>query len=77
MVYVACLKRIEQHPEDIFAIHCACSTGGRVNLLRYGESTMGNEALMESLRTMSNRYGSIFSDEKNDDDENGEGDENE
>ena len=76
MVYIACLRRIERHPDDIYAIHCAYSTGGRINLLRYGESDMGNDALMEGLRMMPNRFPSIFSDgedEGNDDSEDRDG----
>ena len=72
MVYIACLKRIERHPDDIYAIHCAYSTGGRVNLLRYGESDMGNDALMETFRMMPNRFPSIFSDGEDDGNEDGE-----
>ena len=64
MVYITCLKRIERHPDDKYAIHCAYSTGGRINLLRYGESCMGNDVIMETFRTMPNRFPSIFADEE-------------
>ena len=64
MCYISCLKRIERHPYDIFAIHCAYSTAGRINLLRFGESMMGNDVLMETVSTMPYRYASIFSDEQ-------------
>ena len=45
--YRTCLKRIEQHPHDIFAMNCAASIGGRVNLNRFGEYLFGNEAVVE------------------------------
>ncbi len=80
MCYISCLKRIERHPNDVFAIHCAYSTGGRINLLRFGESMMGNDVLMETVRTMPYRYASVFSDddeEEEDGDEDDIGEENE
>ena len=73
MVYIACLRRIERHPDDIYAIHCAYSTGGRINLLRYGESDMGNDALMETFRMMPNRFPSIFSDGEDENNDDGDG----
>ena len=79
IVYIACLKRIEQHPDDIYAKHCAYSTAGRINLLRFGESIMGNDVLMETVSTMPCRYASVFSDdeEEYDGDEDDNGEENE
>ena len=72
MCYISCLKRIERHPNDVFAIHCAYSTAGRINLLRFGESMMGNDVLMETFRMMPNRFPALFTDEP-DDGEDGDG----
>lgn len=72
MCYISCLKRIERHPDDVFAIYCAYSTAGRTNLLRFGENMMGNDVLMETVRTMPYRYASVFSDEEDEEnDDNG------
>lgn len=74
MCYISCLKSIERHPDDIFAINCAYSIAGRTNLLRFGENMMGNDALTEAYRMMPNRYPSISSDEEHEgyDDKNGD-----
>ena len=53
--YRTCLKRIEQHPHDIFAMNCAASIGGRVYLNRFGEYLFGNEAVVEKHTMLSGR----------------------
>lgn len=73
MCYISCLKRIERHPDDVYAIYCAYSTGGRTNLLRFGENMMGNDALIETYMMMPNRYASSISDEDQDENEEYEG----
>ena len=62
--YLACLKRIEKHPDDIFAMNCAAAIGGRVNLNRFGENLFGNEAVVELHSCLSGRYESDDEDEE-------------
>ena len=65
MCYVSCLKRIERHPDDIYAMNCAAAIGGRTNMNRFGQNYFGNEAMIE--RAMMMRYHSADdSDEDND-----------
>ena len=54
--YLTCLKRIERHPDDVFAMNCAAAIGGRVNLNRFGQNYFGNEAMIEEAMMMPNRY---------------------
>lgn len=54
--YVACLKRIESHPEDVNAMNCAAAIGGRSNMNRFGQSYFGNEAMTEGAMLMPKRY---------------------
>lgn len=56
LCYITCLKRIEQHPDDVFAINCAAAVGGRVNINRFGEFPFGNEAPTETLYSLPKRY---------------------
>ena len=56
MCYVSCLKRIESHPDDIFAMNCAAAIGGRTNMNRFGQNYFGNEAMIESAMMMPKRY---------------------
>ena len=56
MCYVSCLKRIEKHPKDIYAMNCAAALGGRTNMNRFGQNYFGNEAMIESAMMMPNRY---------------------
>ena len=53
MCYVSCLKRIERHPDDIYAMNCAAAIGGRTNMNRFGQNYFGNEAMM-------NRFGQNY-----------------
>lgn len=55
--YLTCLKRIEKHPNDVFAMNCASAVGGRVNINRFGEFPFGNEAPTETFYCLPNRYG--------------------
>lgn len=45
--YLTCLKRIEKHPRDAFAIECALHICSRVNMNRFGYNFIGNEAMIE------------------------------
>lgn len=54
--YLTCLKRIERHPDDVFAMNCAAAIGVRVNLNRFGQNYFGNEAMIEEAMMMPNRY---------------------
>lgn len=56
MCYVSCLKRIEQHPDDIYAMNCAAAIGGRTNMNRFGQNYFGNEAVIEEAMMMPKRY---------------------
>ncbi len=56
MCYVSCLKRIENHPGDIYAMNCAAAIGGRTNMNRFGQNYFGNEAMIESAMMMPKRY---------------------
>lgn len=55
--YMTCLKRIERHPDDIFAMNCAAFLGGRININRMGEGFFGNEAISELAQCMPGRFG--------------------
>ena len=67
MCYVSCLKRIEQHPNDIYAMNCAAAISGRTNMNRFGQNYFGNEAMIESAMMMPKRY-HTGEDEDSDDD---------
>lgn len=54
--YLTCLKRIETHPDDVFAMNCAAAIGGRENITRFGEFPFGNDAPSEEYQCMPNRY---------------------
>lgn len=56
MCYLTCLKRIETHPDDIFAMNCAAAIAGRTNMNRFGQNTFGNEAMIESFSMMPKRF---------------------
>ena len=56
MCYVSCLKRIERHPDDIYAMNCAAAIGGRTNMNRFGQNYFGNEAMIERAMMMPKRY---------------------
>lgn len=57
LCYLTCLKRIEKHPNDVFAMNSAAATGGRVNINSFGEFPFGNEAPTEIYYCLPNRYG--------------------
>lgn len=67
MCYVTCLKRIEEHPDDVYAMNCAAALGGRTNMNRFGQNYFGNEAMIESAMMMPNRY--PFDDDADSDEE--------
>lgn len=54
--YLTCLKRIEQHPDDIFAMNCAAAIGGRANINRYGQFMFGNECITEMYEILPGRF---------------------
>lgn len=56
MCYVSCLRRIESHPDDIFAMNCAAAIGGRTNMNRFGQNYFGNEGMIERAMMMPKRY---------------------
>ena len=62
--YLTCLKRIERHPDDVYAMNCAASIGGRTNMNRFGQNYFGNEAMIEKAMMLPNRYKSISDDEE-------------
>ena len=53
--YLTCLKRIERHPHDVFAMNCAAAMGGRVNINRLGQNVFGNNAVIEKHTYLSGR----------------------
>lgn len=57
MCFKACLKRIESHPDDIFAMNCAAALGGRTNMNRFGQNSFGNEAMIEEYMMLPKRLG--------------------
>ena len=67
--YKTCLKRIEQHPDDVIAMYCAYSIAGRVNVIRFGQNYFGNDAMIEAVALMPGRYGAM--DEGEDSEEEG------
>ena len=67
MCYVSCLKRIERHPDDIFAMNCAAAIGGRTNMNRFGQNYFGNEAMIERAMMMPKRYHSADDSDEEDD----------
>lgn len=54
--YLTCLKRIQSHPDDIFAMNCAYNLVQVRNLDRYGLSDLGNNAITEMYMMLPNRY---------------------
>lgn len=54
--YLTCLKRIEQHPGDVFAMNCAASIGGRTNLDRFGQYPFGNQAAADEMEILPGRW---------------------
>ena len=69
MCYVSCLKRIEKHPEDVYAMNCAAAIGGRTNMNRFGQNYFGNEAMIERAMMMPKRYHSADDDDEKSEDE--------
>lgn len=67
MCYVSCLKRIESHPDDIYAMNCAAAIGGRTNTNRFGQNYFGNEAMIERAMMMPKRYHSADESDEDDD----------
>ena len=55
--YIVCLKRINSYPDDVFAMNCAASIGGRCNLERFGRYPFGNQAAADEIEILPNRYG--------------------
>ena len=62
--YLTCLRRIEKHPDDVFAMNCAASIGGRTNMNRFGQNYFGNEAMIEKAEMLPNRYRSMSDDDE-------------
>ena len=56
MCYITCLKRIEKHPDDVYAMNCAAALGGRTNLNRFGQNYFGNEAMIEETTMLPKRF---------------------
>lgn len=54
--FMTCINRLKEHPDDVFAINCASSIAGRVNLNRIGDFVFGNQAAAEEIHTLPNRY---------------------
>lgn len=66
MCYVSCLKRIASHPDDVYAMNCAATIGGRTNLNRFGQNYFGNETMIEEAMMMPKRYHSGEGDSEDD-----------
>ena len=66
MCYHTCLKRIETHPDDIFAMNCAASLAGNPNVIRIGNFPYGNDAVIDASQMMPERF---KSDDLSDDNE--------
>lgn len=64
--YQTCLKRIENHPDDIFAMNCAASLSGNPNVIRIGDFPNGNDAVIDASQMMPERF---KSDDLSDDNE--------
>ena len=60
--FITCLKHLESHPEDIYAMNCALVLGSRSNLNRYGQNLFGNEAVIEESIMLPMRYPSSDND---------------
>lgn len=58
--YMSCLRRIEQHPDDLFAMNCAALLAGTTNMNRFGGNMFGNEAMVEMVSSMPKRYEDIL-----------------
>ena len=56
MCYTTCLERIARHPNDVYAMNCAAVIGGRSNMNRFGQNYFGNEAMIEMILMLPNRY---------------------
>lgn len=56
MCYHTCLKRIENHPDDIFAMNCAASLAGNPNVIRIGDFPYGNDAVIDASQMMPERF---------------------
>ena len=69
MCYVSCLKRIEKHSEDVYAMNCAAAIGGRTNMNRFGQNYFGNEAMIERAMMMPKRYHSADDDDEESEEE--------
>ena len=69
MCYVSSLKRIEKHPEDVYAMNCAAAIGGRTNMNRFGQNYFGNEAMIERAMMMPKRYHSADDDDEESEEE--------
>ena len=69
MCYVSCLKRIENHPEDVYAMNCAAAIDGRTNMNRFGQNYFGNEAMIERAMMMPKRYHSADDDDEESEEE--------
>ena len=54
--YITCLKRIEEHPDDIFAMNCAASLAGEPNVIRMGVFHYGNDAVIDAKTMMPERF---------------------
>ena len=63
--YLTCLKRIKKHPDDIFAMNCAASLAGNPNVIRIGEFSFGNDAVIDASQMMPERFN--FDDPNSDD----------
>lgn len=65
--YTTCLRRIQQYPDDIFAINCAHLLAGHCNISRTGEYMFGNEAAVEVASILPGRYHFLNDDEEEED----------
>lgn len=54
--YLTCLRWIEQHPGDVYAMNCAASIGGRTNLNRIGSYPFGNQAAADEIEILPGRW---------------------
>lgn len=54
--YLTCLKWINGHPTDVFAMNCAAAIAGRSNLNRFGPFMFGNQGVTEEREILPDRF---------------------
>jgi hypothetical protein len=73
--FLTCLKYIEAHPDDVFAMNCAAALAGRANTLRFGRFSFGNDAVADVYSLLPGRLRGDDDEDEEDGDEDEDGDE--